>query len=72
MLCFVEANWPLIGDSFATRGVEALWPKRLYPRLNADGPLLTQTVAEVYRCLASSSHLPEQVTHGRCAASRAL
>lgn len=28
-LCFVEAEWPLIGGAFTTRGVHALWPKRL-------------------------------------------
>jgi hypothetical protein len=28
-LCFVEADWPLIGGSFTTRGVEVLWPRRL-------------------------------------------
>ena len=54
VLCFVEADLPLIGGSFTTRGVQALWPKRLYPKLKADGPLSTQTVAEVHRRLASS------------------
>lgn len=54
VLCFVGADWPLIGGSFTTRGVEALWPKRLYPKLKADGPLLTQTVAEVHRRLAAA------------------
>jgi hypothetical protein len=54
VLCFIEADWPLIGGSFTTRGVEALWPKRLYPKLKSDGPLQTQTVAEVHRRLASS------------------
>ncbi len=54
VLCFVEADWPLIGGSFTTRGGQTLWPKRLYPKLKADGPLLTQTVAEVHRRLASS------------------
>lgn len=54
VLCFIEADWPLIGGSFTTRGVEALWPRRLYPKLKADGPLLTQTVAEVHRRLAAS------------------
>lgn len=54
VLCCVEADWPLIGGSFTTRGVEALRPKRLYPKLKADGPLLIQTVAEVHRSLASS------------------
>lgn len=28
-LCFVEVDWPLIGGSFATRGAQVLWPKRL-------------------------------------------
>src|SRR5690606_22738880 len=28
-LCFVEADWPLIGGAFTTRGVHVLWPKRL-------------------------------------------
>ncbi|GAC1368123.1 MAG: hypothetical protein NVSMB43_01230 [Pseudarthrobacter sp.] len=28
-LCFVEADWPLIGGSFSTRGVHVLWPRRL-------------------------------------------
>ncbi len=28
-LCFVEADWPLIGGAFATRGIHVLWPKRL-------------------------------------------
>lgn len=28
-LCFVEADWPLIGGEFSTRGVHVLWPKRL-------------------------------------------
>ncbi|MCX2750010.1 nuclease-related domain-containing protein [Arthrobacter sp. MI7-26] len=28
-LCFVEADWPLFGGAFATRGIQVLWPKRL-------------------------------------------
>ena len=28
-LCFVEADWPLVGGAFTTRGVHVLWPKRL-------------------------------------------
>lgn len=38
VLCFIEADWPLIGGAFASRGVEVLWPKKLFPRLAADGP----------------------------------
>ncbi|WP_246104556.1 nuclease-related domain-containing protein [Rudaeicoccus suwonensis] len=49
-LCFVEAEWPLIGGAFTTRGVHALWPKRLAKMLaEADGsvdvPAVRQTVA---------------------------
>ena len=29
VLCFVEADWPLIGGSFTTRGVHVLWPREL-------------------------------------------
>ena len=35
VLCFVGAEWPLIGGAFRTRGVHVLWPKRL-------GRLLTE------------------------------
>lgn len=36
VLCFVEADWPLIGGSFTMRGIEVLWPKRLVRRLSAS------------------------------------
>jgi hypothetical protein len=54
VLCFIEADWPLIGGSFATRGVEVLWPKKLYPKLQAAGPLGLDTVVETHRTLAST------------------
>ncbi len=28
-LCFIDADWPLIGGSFMARGVHILWPKKL-------------------------------------------
>jgi hypothetical protein len=34
-LCFVEADWPLIGGAFTTRGVHVLWPKRIVSLLTA-------------------------------------
>lgn len=37
-LCFVEADWPLIGGSFSTRGVQILWPKRLAKLLSEAEP----------------------------------
>ena len=52
VLCFVEADWPLLGGAFTTRGVDVLWPKKLYPKLQADGPLSVDTVAEIHRKLA--------------------
>jgi hypothetical protein len=40
-LCFVEADWPLIGGAFTTRGVHVLWPKRLAKLLveGGEGPV---------------------------------
>ena len=39
-LCFVDADWPMLGGSFRTRGVEVLWPKKLVKLLTAaDGPV---------------------------------
>src|SRR6478672_7026835 len=54
VLCFVEADWPLIGGSFTTRGVEALWPKKLYPKLRAAGPLDVETITAIHRTLAAA------------------
>lgn len=53
VLCFVEADWPLMGGSFTTRGVESL-PKNLYPRLKADGPIGPAVLAEMHQLLAAS------------------
>ena len=39
MLRFVEADWPLIGGSFTTRGVEALWQRRAIVQIEKPGPL---------------------------------
>ncbi|WP_434811890.1 hypothetical protein [Microbacterium sp. bgisy189] len=32
-LCFIEADWPLIGGSFIVNGVHVLWPRLLVKRL---------------------------------------
>lgn len=29
VLCFIDADWPLVGGAFTTRGVRVVWPKRL-------------------------------------------
>jgi hypothetical protein len=54
VLCFVEADWPLIGGSFTTRDVQALWPKKLYPQLQAAGPLSAEAIADIHRRLANA------------------
>lgn len=36
VLCFVEADWPLIGGSFTSRNIHVLWPKRLAKILTED------------------------------------
>ena len=55
-LCFVAADWPLIGGSFATRGVHVLWPKKLATRLAEPGVLTPETILRVQGDLAT--HFP--------------
>ncbi|WP_404388817.1 nuclease-related domain-containing protein [Humibacillus xanthopallidus] len=54
VLCFIEADWPLIGGTFTTRGVQALWPSKLYPQLQAGGPYTGDTIAAMHRQLAEA------------------
>jgi hypothetical protein len=35
-------------------GVQALRPKKLYPKLQAEGPFIADTVAQIHRKLAHS------------------
>ncbi len=46
VLCFVEADWPLIGGAFTTRGVHVLWPKRLVGLLAEAAPAGVDVGAE--------------------------
>lgn len=52
VLCFVDADWPLIGGAFSICGVEALWPNKLFPKLQGEGPLTAEAVAAIHRKLA--------------------
>lgn len=54
VLCFIEADWPLVGGAFVTRGVHVLWPKRLYTRIAVDGPLDGELIATVHGRLAAA------------------
>jgi len=52
MLCFIDADWPLIGGDFSVRGIRVCWPKRLPKELlKAEPPCLD--VAALERQLAS-------------------
>lgn len=44
-ICFVEADWPLVGGAFTTRGVHVLWPKRLAKILTDALPAGVNVVA---------------------------
>lgn len=54
VLCFVDADWPLIGGSFVTGGVAVLWPKKLGERLRAEGTLDQSAVDAAHRALAGA------------------
>ena len=53
-LCFVDADWPLIGGSFSTRGIGVLWPKKLVSLISAFGGLDADAIGSVHRRLASA------------------
>jgi hypothetical protein len=54
VLCFVDADWPLIGGSFVISEVAVLWPKKLGERLTVPGALSAERVDEVHRALAGA------------------
>ena len=54
MLCFVEADWPVIGGAFTTGGVHVLWPKKALELVAKPGPENDQRAREIHRVLASS------------------
>lgn len=47
ILCFVEADWPLLGGPFTVRGVEAMWPKKLAKLLVRPGSLSAERIADL-------------------------
>jgi hypothetical protein len=52
VLCFVDANWPLIGGSFVIADVAVLWPRKLTEKLQLPGGLAADRVDQVHRVLA--------------------
>lgn len=54
MLCFIDADWPLIGGSFRIDGIHVLWPKRAAERISADELLDADTLQAIHHHLASA------------------
>ena len=54
MLCFVEADWPLIGGDFMIAGLNVLWPKKVASHIVKPGAVDADTAERVYQSLASS------------------
>ena len=52
VLCFVDADWPLIGGDFTSRNVYVVWPRKLQKRLLADGDLSVEVVTNIHHLLA--------------------
>ena len=47
VLCFVDADWPLVGGSFTVQGVSVMWPKKLKALLTEAGPLDADRIADL-------------------------
>ena len=54
MLCFVDADWPLIGGAFSVDQVDVVWPKKAAQILTGVGPLNGEQVAAVHQRLATA------------------
>jgi hypothetical protein len=52
MLCFIEADWPIIGGSFTTAGIDVLWPRKANEKITAAGSLASEIVAALHGHLA--------------------
>ena len=44
-LCFVQADWPLIGGSFTVNGIHVLWPRLLVKRITTADPAVVDVDA---------------------------
>jgi hypothetical protein len=53
VLCFLEADWPLIGGSFIVDGVHVLWPRLLMQRMT-EAPAQQIDVDGIHTRLANA------------------
>jgi hypothetical protein len=54
VLCFVNADWPLLGGDFTVDGVSVLWPGKLAKRIRQMGALDERMIEQIHTALASS------------------
>lgn len=54
MLCFVEADWPILGGEFSISGIDVLWPKRAVHLIRKPGPIDALVSQRVFRTLAEA------------------
>lgn len=54
MLCFVEAEWPLIGGNFSISGIEVLWPRKAVEMIRKPGPIDATDSQRIYSALAEA------------------
>lgn len=52
MLCFVEAQWPILGGDFTIDNVEVLWPRKAVARVTSPGSFSGDEIESVFRALA--------------------
>jgi hypothetical protein len=54
MMCFIDADWPLIGGTFTIGGISVVWPKRAADHICEGAALTDEAVAETHRKLAAA------------------
>jgi len=52
MLCFVEAQWPILGGDFTIDDVEVLWPAKAVKRVTSAGSFEGDELESIFRALA--------------------
>ena len=54
MLCFVGADWPMIGGSFQIRNFDVVWPRLAARVVRATGPLDSARIRATHQLLAAN------------------
>lgn len=54
MLCFVEADWPILGGEFSIAGIDVLWPKRAVHLIRKPGAIDASSSQRIFRTLAEA------------------